>query len=166
MYDFDRLDSDDVIGHLELDMWHIFDKNWAQEIDQTWPLGDDYGDVDKKVLQRAPANKEHVRLPLSSQIAACHRLVGCVVMLVAPLFSLRGCLDRCSRVQVYGTIRLRLSFHSADYASDESFSDDDIDVVVRNSEEEEDVPPPTPEEAREMERLRRHRQLGESAFVL
>jgi hypothetical protein len=65
VYDFDRLDSDDVIGHLELDMWEIFDKNWAQEIDQTWPLGDDYGDVDKKVLRRAPADKEHVRLSLS-----------------------------------------------------------------------------------------------------
>lgn len=62
MYDFDRLDSDDVIGSLELDMWNTFDKNWAQEIDQSWPLRDDYGDVDKSTLKRAAKqNKEHVR---------------------------------------------------------------------------------------------------------
>lgn len=63
-YDFDRLDSDDVIGNLELDMWNIFDKNWAQEIDQSWPLRDDYGDVDKSTLKRAPPDKKDVRLPV------------------------------------------------------------------------------------------------------
>jgi len=52
--------------------------------------------------------------------------------------SLCGRLDRCSRVQLYGTIRLRLGFHSADYASDESFSDEDVEVVVRSSDEEEE----------------------------
>ena len=65
-YDFDRLDSDDVLGNLELDMWRIFDKNWAQEIDKTWALRDDYGDVDKKTLKRAREDKEHVRVCLSS----------------------------------------------------------------------------------------------------
>eukprot|EP01043_Picozoa_sp_COSAG02_P052890 COSAG02_NODE_5767_length_4055_cov_2.085693_4_plen_73_part_00 len=61
VYDFDRLDSDDVVGSLELDMWNIFGKNWAQEIDQSWPLRDDYGDVNKSTLKRAAdLNKEHV----------------------------------------------------------------------------------------------------------
>eukprot|EP01043_Picozoa_sp_COSAG02_P041846 COSAG02_NODE_3506_length_6636_cov_14.560808_4_plen_98_part_00 len=45
-------------------MWNIFDKNWAQEIDQSWPLRDDYGDVDKSTLKRAPPDKKDVRLPV------------------------------------------------------------------------------------------------------
>jgi hypothetical protein len=62
VYDFDRLDADDALGNLELDMWKIFDKQWGQEIDQSFPLNDDYGDVGKKILKKVAEDKEHVRL--------------------------------------------------------------------------------------------------------
>lgn len=52
-------------------------------------------------------------------------------VLLLPLPAVRCPLSAvCRRLQTYGTIRLRLSFSSADYASDESFSDEEMDEAA------------------------------------
>lgn len=86
VYDFDRLESDDVLGNLELDMWKVFDKNWAQEVEKSWPFNDDYGAVDHKLVQKASADKEHVcfvSLALGSGAASVSELTHIRVMMLA-----------------------------------------------------------------------------------